>query len=410
MNNYSQIKECPITNNTEHLQYFSLGNIPLVNNLNNTREESLNAERFPLNVNYHLHSGLSSLDIAVNGDLLFSNYLFKSEVNIPYIEHCKNMFGFIKNYISLEENSKFIDIGGNDGTLLKTFESQTDKNLWLLNIDPSENLSKLSIDKGIPTLTKFFNLEVAQSITENVDVVTSTNVFQHLKDLNSFAEGIRYILSNNGVWALEFPYWINSMETNQFDQIYHEHMYYHSVTPLKALIEKHKMKIINVTKHDIHGGTLRLIIAREESSLKPDITVEEYLKLETNYDLNYHIKWGEQIQTHIAASKYFIKELKSHNKTIYGFGAAAKGCIYLNTMGLTYNDIDYIIDDTDIKQNKFVPGTGIQIISRDILKDKQPDYILVLAHNFKDYIMSSLREFGYKGKFIILVPKIQTYE
>ena len=147
MNNYSQIKECPITNNTECLQYFSLGNIPLVNNLNNTREESLNAERFPLNVNYHLHSGLSSLDIAVNGDLLFSNYLFKSEVNIPYIEHCKNMFGFIKNYISLEENSKFIDIGGNDGTLLKTFESQTDKNLWLLNIDPSENLSKLSIDK-----------------------------------------------------------------------------------------------------------------------------------------------------------------------------------------------------------------------------------------------------------------------
>jgi hypothetical protein len=187
-------------------------------------------------------------------------------------------------------------------------------------------------------------------------------------------------------------------------------MYYHSVTPLKALMEKHKMKIINVTKHDIHGGTLRLIITREESLLKSDITVEEYLKSETNYDLNYHINWGEQVQTHITASKYFIKELKSRNKTIYGFGAAAKGCIYLNAMGLTYNDIDYIIDDTDIKQNKFVPGTGIQIISRDILNDKQPDYILVLAHNFKDYIMNSLKEFGYKGKFIILVPKIQTYE
>jgi len=410
MNNYSQIKECPITDSTEQIQYFSLGNIPLVNNLNTTREESLNAERFPLNVNYHLPSGLSSLDIAVDGDLLFSNYLFKSEENIPYIEHCKNMFNFIKNYISLEENSKFVDIGGNDGTLLKTFESQTDKNLWLLNIDPSENLSKLSVDKGIPTLTKFFNLDVAQDIANEVDVVTSTNVFQHLKDLNSFAEGVRHVLSNNGVWALEFPYWINSMETNQFDQIYHEHMYYHSVTPLKALMEKHKMKIINVTKHDIHGGTLRLIIAREESLLKSDITVEEYLKLETNYDLDYHINWGEQIQTHIAASKYFIKELKSRNKTIYGFGAAAKGCIYLNTMGLTYDDIDYIIDDTDIKQNKFVPGTGIQIVSRDILNDKQPDYILVLAHNFKDYIMNSLREFGYKGKFIILVPKIQTYE
>jgi ABC-type Fe3+-hydroxamate transport system substrate-binding protein len=123
--------------------------------------------------------------------------------------------------------------------------------------------------------------------------------------------------------------------------------------------------------------------------------------------LNYHVKWGEEVQKHITDSKNFIKQLKSEGKTIYGFGAAAKGCIYLNSMGLDYQDIDYIIDDTDIKQNKYVPGTGIQIVSRDILNEKHPDYILILAHNFSEYIIQSL-ENQYKGKYILLIPTIKT--
>jgi hypothetical protein len=239
------------------------------------------------------------------------------------------------------------------------------------------------------------------------DIITSTNVFQHIKDINDFADGVRRLLNINSVWILEFPYWIHNMETNQFDQIYHEHMYYHSVTPMKMMMEKHGMKIVNVTKQNIHGGTLRLVIVPELSHHTPDTTVETYLQLEKKYDLNYHIKWGKQVQTHIQNSKNFINNLKSKGKTIYGFGAAAKGCVYLNAMGITYEQIDYIIDDTDLKQGKFVPGTGIEIVSREILQNKQPDYILILAHNFADYIIKSLL-LDFKGKFIILTPEIFT--
>jgi len=406
MNNHSYIKECPVTGHDEQIKYFDLGNIPLVNNLCDTREEALNAERFPLNINYYPASGESSLDFAVDSELLFKNYLFKSEVNIPYVEHCKKMFKFIQEYVKITALTKIVDIGGNDGTLLAAFKEVSEKEINVLNVDPSENLASLSEAKGVPTLTEFFGVNTGDKIGK-VDVVTSTNVFQHLKDINGFAEGVSKILTKHSIWVLEFPYWIHDMKTNQFDQIYHEHMYYHSVTPMKMMMEKHGMKLINVTKQNIHGGTLRLVIAKKESKLTPDITVEAYLQLEKNYGLDYHIKWGDQVQEHIKNSREFIKKIKNSDKTIYGFGAAAKGCIYLNAMGLTDLHLDYIIDDTDLKQGKFVPGTGIKIVSRDILKEKQPDYILILAHNFADYIIESLKE-SYSGDFIILIPNIKT--
>jgi hypothetical protein len=406
MKNYSIIDQCPVTGDKEQIRYFDLGNIPLVNNLCNTREEALKAEKFPLNINYYPSSGESSLSVAVDGELLFSHYLFKSEVNKPYYKHCQEMFKYAQKYVNIEDGAKIIDIGGNDGTLLDAFRSISDKKLDLLNIDPSKNLSLLCKEKNIPALTEFFSYEVAKKVGKKADVITSTNVFQHLLDINSFAKGIKHLLNNNGIWVLEFPYWISGMETNQFDQIYHEHMFYHSVTPMKMMMEKHGMKVINITQQNIHGGTLRLIITQSTSKHIPDGTVETYIQNEKTYDLNYHIKWGEKVQQHINDSKNFIQQLKSEGKTIYGFGAAAKGCIYLNAMNLTYKDIDYIIDDTDIKQEKYIPGTGIQVKSRDILKEKQPDYILILAHNFLDYIRESL-SLEYQGKFIILIPNIK---
>ena len=406
MNNYSLIKECPITGHDEQIKYFDLGDIPLVNNLCDTREEAINAERFPLNINYYPASGESSLSVAIDGELLFSHYLFKSEVNKPYYGHCQEMFRYAQEYVKVKDGTKIIDIGGNDGSLLDAFRSISNKKLELLNIDPSQNLAKLNTEKNIPVMTEFFSYDVAKTL-EKVDIVTSTNVFQHLFDINSFAKGVEHLLNKNGIWILEFPYWIHDMKTNQFDQIYHEHMFYHSVTPMKMMMEKHGMKVINVTKQNIHGGTLRLVIAKKDSKFTPDITVEAYLQLEKNYGLDYHIKWGNEVQNHITDSKNFIKRLKEEGKTIYGFGAAAKGCIYMNTMRLTHEGIDYVIDDTDVKQGKYIPGTGIQIVSRDILKENQPDYILVLAHNFKDYIIESLKS-EYEGKFIVLVPNIET--
>lgn len=406
MKNYSQIDRCPITDSTEIIKYFSLGNLPLVNNLCGTRQESLDAERFPLALNYYSASGLTSLDTAVDGELLFSNYLYRSGINVPYIKHCEDMFKFIEQKISVEDGTRFIDIGGNDGTLLKTFSSMTDKHIDLLNIDPSKNLAEISLQNGIPVLNEFFNLDTIEHYKRKIDVITSTNVFQHLKDIDSFVKAVEVALSENGIWVLEFPYWINSVLTNQFDQIYHEHMYYHTVTPLKMLMEKNGLNIVNVTEHTIHGGSLRLVMARSNSVHIPDASVSEFISNESVYDIEFYKGWAENVQLHIDRSREYIQSLKNAGKKIYGFGAAAKGCIYLNSMKLDYNCIDVVIDDTDLKQGKFIPGTGIEVVSREILQTNPPDYILILAHNFKQHIMESLVD-AYKGKFIVLLPEIK---
>ena len=229
MKNYSIIDKCPITGQSNPVPYFNLGSIPLVNNLCDTRAESIDVERYPLDINYYPASGLSALSCAVNGELLFGHYLFKTEVNKPYIQHCRNMLDNIQDYVSINNGTSFADIGGNDGTLLHTFKSELDYDISVINIDPSRNLTEISKQRGIDVLVEFFSLDVAKKMNAKMDVITSTNLFQHLKDINSFADGIEYLLNDGGIWLLEFPYWIHDMKTNQFDQIYHEHMYYHSI-------------------------------------------------------------------------------------------------------------------------------------------------------------------------------------
>lgn len=400
--NYTCINVCPISGTNSGFSYFDLGNFPLVNNLHNTREESLNCDRYPLTINYWKDSTLSSLSCAVNSELLFSNYLFKSAVNIPYITHCKKMFHYIDALANFKTGDLIVDIGGNDGTLLSAFKEETIKELAFLNIDPSKNLAPLSEAKGIPTLIKFFSEEI--HIQPSPMVVISTNVFQHLKDINSFVKGVKNMLDDKGFWVLEFPHWIHDLETMQFDQIYHEHMYYYTVTSLKMIMEKHGMKLINAEMQKIHGGSIRLVIVKEEFNYPVSNSVYEFLEKEKSFDEDYYEKWGETIKKHLQICLDKIKEIKNSGKTIAGFGAAAKGCVFLNALGITDAEIDYIIDDTDIKQGKYIPGTGIQVVGREVLKKAQPDYIIILAHNFVEHIIESLPE--YKGTFIVCLPKL----
>jgi len=404
--NYSTIDHCPATLSKNKVQYFDLGKIPLVNNLCDSKEESLNAPRYPLSVNYFVESGESALECAVNSELLFSHYLYKSEINKPYYTHCQEMFNSIQKYIPSKDKLRIIDIGGNDGTLLHAFKSVSQKDLDVLNIDPSKNLFKENLSKQIPVCNEFFTYELAIKLINKVDVITSTNVFQHLKDLNSFVKGVKHLLNPEGIWVLEFPYWIHDMKTNQFDQVYHEHMYYHSVNPLKNLFEKYQLKIVTIEKQKIHGGTLRLIISHNHSNHSVDNIVEQYIKEEQEYDLNYHLNWGKEVKNYINFCHSELQKILNQNNTIFGFGAAAKGCIFLNSLSITDKEIPYIIDDTNLKQGKYIPGTGIEIVSRDFLKDNQPDYILILTHNFADYIIDSLKDI-YKGKFIVFLPEFR---
>ena len=205
-----------------------LGDQPIVNNLCKSRHQSLSIEKFPLRAKYN-EDLLINLDTEVPPDILYKEYFYRSGINIPYIKHCENIFETIKHL----KSDVIIDIGGNDGTLLNTFKRMFKSykmdsiDRRFINVDASETFLKNSLNNGIEFKNAFFNSELD---LPKADIITSTNVFQHTKNVDSFLKGITKFL--NGVWILEFPYTLTTLNTMQFDQFYHEHYYYWLLTPI----------------------------------------------------------------------------------------------------------------------------------------------------------------------------------
>lgn len=391
---------CPITGSTERIEFLNLGNVPLVNNLCITREESLACTRYPLAVQFFPESQLTSLTEVVNKDTLFLNYLYRSGVNKPYVDHCVRMYDYLSRMTTFGD--VIVDIGGNDGTLLAEFKREN-RSPHYINVDCSKSFAEDNKALGIEYINEYFSEHTR--LEYKASLITSTNVFQHTVPIRSFARGIERNLTSDGLWCLEFPYVLTTLANDNYDQVYHEHVYYFCLRNIVDLLDQEGLKVINVSYHDMHAGTLRVISVKKSSRRQPDSTILSFLNLEKTLTTEYCLKWGRRAQRKIVEFQSFINNILL-NSTVYGFGAAAKGCVFLNSCALDYHAVPYIIDDTPFKQGKFVPGTGIEVVSRDVLKDHQPDYILILAHNFKDYIIESLRgQFG--GKYIVMFPDIK---
>jgi hypothetical protein len=392
------------TDKTKTLDFFSLGNLPLVNNLTDTFEESINCQKYPLELALDIQTGIVSLKDAVNSDLLFHKYLYLSGTSFPYVNHCKSMLDYLMGFITLTDGDTLVDIGGNDGTLLKSFQSKLSCKLNLVNIDPSDVV--FYSDDSVEIINSYFNKYSVEKVGKKSRIITTTNVFQHLIEINSFVENVSLLLDDEGIWCLEFPYWYESMKTLQFDQIYHEHVYYYNVLPLMNLFKEYGLRIFDISNHKIHGGSLRMLICKNDSSYVTNESVSNHVKDENSIDVDFYQMWSEKVNNHVNFCKKEILKI-SETQEIVAFGAAAKGCVFLNYLELDYNHISFIIDDTTLKQNKYMPGTGLKIYEREKIKEKQPDYILILAHNFKDYIINSLRESGYQNKFIVCLPEFE---
>jgi len=401
-----KIQKCPISNDANGVEFLNLGNIPIEEQLTETREESLIATRYPMVLQFFSKSKLVSLTQTVNKDDVYLNYLYHSHISKPYLEHCNKMYDYLIEFVNFKNGGLIADIGGNDGSLLLQFKNKNPK-LELLNVECSKSFIDINKSNNIELINDYFGEQTI--FPKKAKLITSTNVFQHTEPLRSFVKGIYNNLDDDGVWSLEFPYLSSTLYNDNYDQAYHEHVYYYCLTPLKQLFEQEGLKIINVSFHSIHTGTLRVVSVKNTSPQQPDSTIKIFLFQEKFITEDYCIKWGNLINEKIIKFKEFLIEIKNSGAKIAGFGAAIKGCVFLNTCNLDYNTIDYVIDDTPGKQNKYIPGTGIEVVNRDILKTNQPDYILILAHNFKDYIIESLRK-DFKGKFIVMFPNITIIE
>lgn len=382
-----------------------LGNIPLVNNLKSSSEEAHTAKRYPLRAVMD-DNMVVRLDTDVPPTEMFGEYLYRSAVSKPYRDHCESMWRDVKQYIygdplycSSVDTPLIVDIGGNDGTLLKAFKNQHLEKLDLFNVDPSDFIADNAEEK-ISYIQDYWGEHI--NLPRKANLIVSTNVFQHNPNVREFLAGIKKHL--NGVWVLEFPYFLSTAETNQFDQFYHEHYFYWLVTPLVRLFKEYGLGIISITQHPIHGGTMRIVstnLREGDSEL-----IEQYIQQEKNFDF---VNWADCIHSKICSDNELLSNISKEGK-IACFGAAAKGCVYLNSIDPSIvNKMVFVVDDTKGKQGKYVPGTKLRVVGRETLYEEQPEYLLLLAHNFKVHIINSLRP-HYKGKIIVMLPEVEIHE
>lgn len=403
--------ECRVCGSHKLTKYLDLGLMPLANNLEFTYLRAREKERFPLQVLFCEDCGLSQLSVVIDPEKMFSYYTYRSSVNAGYVKHCRSMAEQLQDKYGLNKDSFMVDIAGNDGALLKEFKDQI--GLRVLNVDPASNLAAIAESQGVETLSDFWSSEVAEKIKSShsqADLITATNVFAHVDNVKDFVKAASLLLKRNGILVLEFPYLVDFIENMEFDTIYFEHLSYMSVLPLNRLCDGLGMRIIDIEKQDIHGGTIRVTIAGEFSDYSVSDSVASFIEHEYKdgyTSIEKYLKWGRSVHEQIDLFWNQIIKLKKEGSTIAGFAASAKGNTLLNSAKINTDIIDYICDQTPEKIGKFSPKTGIRIVHPQEILKNHPDYLILLSWNFKEALIEKARKIGFKGKFIVPIPTFQ---
>jgi nucleoside-diphosphate-sugar epimerase/dTDP-4-dehydrorhamnose 3,5-epimerase-like enzyme len=371
--------DCRSCGNNDLKRVVSLGYQPLANNLLKKINEK--CELYPLEVNYCNKCHNCQLSVSVDPRKMFTNYLYTSSTSKVFREHFINAAKQYFKHLKLNKKKSYIiDIGSNDGVALKPFLDLGFKKV--LGIEPATNLAKIANKKGIKTFNGFLEKKNLKKIKKNADLILASNVFAHSDKLKEMAECMLDLLSKKGTIVIEVQYLMNTLKDLTFDNIYHEHYNYWSLTSLVNFFNQFNAKIFKSEKVDTHGGSLRIFV-KKDKKVKIDSSVRKMLKDEENFgikDFKTYQEFGKKIYKIRENVLRNFKKIKEKNKKIIGFGAPAKATTALNFFGIT-KEIDFIVEDNKLKHNKFIPGVKIPIKNKSQIKDKN-NTLLVLAWNF----------------------------
>ncbi len=410
MQNYPLIKKidsCRVCKANNFTKVFSFGPTPLANAFLTKERVDREEYFYPLDVFFCNNCKFLTLGHVVSPVELFKDYVYVSSTSQVFISHFRTFSKEVYERFKLMEKSLVVDIGSNDGILLKPFK---DLGIKVLGIEPASKIAALARKKGIETISKFFSVQLARKIVSQyglAKIATATNVFAHIDDLDEVINGLDILLEKDGVFIMEAPYLVDFLEKRYFDLVYHEHLSYWSVKSLITLFKRFDMEVFDVQKVAVHGGTIRAFIAKN-GIYKKTKSVEKFLALEKKYKLEKketYLQFEEEVLANKIKLLALLRKIKSENKKIVGYGAPAKGNTLLNYFSIGQEFLDYIIDDSSWKQGLYSPGKRIPVVSSSVLKDDKVDYILILAWNFAESIMKNNADFSRKGgRFIIPAP------
>jgi 2-polyprenyl-3-methyl-5-hydroxy-6-metoxy-1,4-benzoquinol methylase len=344
-------------------------------------------------------------------DLFNENYAYFSSVSTSWLKHAEDYVLEMIGRFKLNSNSKVIEIACNDGYLLQFVKKN---NIPCLGIEPTLSTAKEALNKGIDVIEDFFGENLAlklKGLSHQADLVVANNVLAHVPDINDFVAGIPIILKPNGVATFEFPHLLNLMKESQFDTIYHEHFSYLSLTFVKKIFNLYGLQIFNVEKIPTHGGSLRVFAQRGDYSFyQINKIVNEIIKEEEIFGLknkDSYIAFQSKVNKIKDNFISFLIDAKNNHKKVIGYGAAAKASTLINFSGIREDLIEYVVDKSNFKINKFIPGSRIPIKSEDNINIDKPDFIIIFPWNIKNEIMNQLsyvRDWG--GKFVLVTPNL----
>ncbi len=386
--------ECRSCGNTNLERVVSLGFHPLANNLVNKKEDK--CDLYPLELNYCPICHNCQLSVAVDQKKMFSNYLYTSSTTRSFRDHFINAAKQYVNQFKLKKNSLIIDIGSNDGIALRPFKDLGYNNI--LGIEPAKNLAKLANRNKIKTLNGFLEKMDLKKLEKKGNLIMASNVFAHSDNLKEMAKCMIKLLNKDGVLIIEIQYLLNTLKDLTFDNIYHEHYNYWSLTSLMNFFVNFDVKIFKAEKIKTHGGSLRIFISKNKN-IKVDMSINKILLEEKIFGikkLKTYKKFAEKIYEIKENVINNFKKLKEQYNRIVGYGAPAKATTALNFFGIS-KEINCIVEDNKLKHNKFIPGVKIPIVSKKKIEGKKFP-ILVLAWNYFNEIKKN--NIKLKGKFI----------
>ena len=402
---------CRLCNKTNLKLAFSLEPTPPANAFVDKQKISINQDCYPLDVFFCKDCKHVQLLDVVDSKILFEDYVYVSGTSPVFVKHFEEYANFlIENYLQ-NKKSLVIDIGSNDGTLLSFFK---EKGVKVLGVDPAKEISSKANSNGIETLNNFFTFEFSKLIQKKygrAEIITANNVFAHVNDMKDLINGIKNLLAPNGIFVFEVSYLVDVIQKNLFDTIYHEHLSYHSVIPLIKFFNDNGMELIEVVRVDSHGGSLRGIVQMKDGIRKIGDSVKHSTDLEKEIKIDQfetYVKFFHKINEEKNELHKLLQRLKNDKKSIVGFGAPAKATTFLYHFSIKPEIIDYIIDDSPLKQGLFTPGMHIPVYSSEKLYEKNPDYVIILAWNFAESIMKRHQKIKDLGThFIIPLPKLR---
>jgi C-methyltransferase-like protein/methyltransferase family protein/putative zinc binding protein len=397
------ISSCQVCENPELKHVLFLGYMPPVNQMRLIGEVPEEQPSYPTSLLYCSRCELVQLGLSVDPEIIFPpGYPYTSGTTRILRENFADLHRESCELLALRPEDLVIDIGSNDGTLLKNFQDHGHK---VLGIEPTD-VGRLALERGIPTLQNYFRPDVARKVRSEhgpARVITATNCFAHIEDVHSITDGIIELLAPKGVFISESHYLIGLLDRLQYDTVYHEHLRYYSLRSLRYLLEMHGLEVFHARHIPTHGGSIRVYAAR-----KGDYPVRE--TVQKIIDSEPHgadmVDRLSRFRNEVMISKLrlmaMLHEIKSKGERVCGISAPSRASTLVTYLGLDDAIVDYVVEiQGSLKIGKYLPGTLIPVIEEGRIFEDQPEYAIIFSWHIADELAPKLRERGYKGKFIV---------